>query len=120
MRFLMNVAMLLLVGLMLSPDLAEAGRRRTRSVAQVDNTPVSHAATGSLAQHKAQQLAARDQGVSASDHYALGPVTSLEGIGVGPDPASAQRACCYAGRPVKDVAVSQGASGRWYAVALYR
>jgi len=43
-----------------------------------------------------------------------------EGVGVGPTPEAALRACCANGGEVIDQGVARGADGRWYACRRYR
>ncbi len=45
--------------------------------------------------------------------------TGYEGVGSGPTPEAALRACCSNGRPVVDQGVAMGRDGRWYACRRY-
>ena len=45
--------------------------------------------------------------------------SGYEGVGMGPTPEAALRACCSNGGAVVDQGVAQGRDGRWYACRRY-
>ena len=82
-------------------------RQRTVSVSRV-----------SVAQSKAEQLAARGQVFHPGGSLGGG---SHEGCGYGMTADAAMRSCCFWGqRTPIDIGTAQGANGGWYAVVLYR
>ena len=79
---------------------------------------VSVTRTSSVAQAKANQLAARGQVFHPGGSLGGG---SHEGCGYGMTADAAVRSCCFWGqRTPIDIGTAQGANGGWYAVVLYR
>jgi len=65
----------------------------------------------------AQGVAEIQAAAGAVGHH--GGNTGYEGVGCGPTPEAALRACCSNGRPVIDQGTARGRDGRWYACKRY-
>ena len=89
---------------------------RLRTVSVTSSSSVAQ--PSSVAQWKADQLAARGQLVHLGGGFGGG---SHEGIGFGANAEQATQACCFWGqREPIDIGTAQAPSGGWYAVVLYR